>query len=112
MPPAVVTETSRERRLSKNILSAGDLNGLLTLIGPGSDLVPSESSLERVLYLAQGSVTASFSSANYILNADETLVVPAGRKLAIRNHGDAPAKLLVISLPSPRRVESPIVRLS
>jgi len=51
-------------RMSKNVLNAGELNGSLTLIGPGSSLEPETSSVERVIYVAQGVVTASFSAAN------------------------------------------------
>jgi quercetin dioxygenase-like cupin family protein len=99
-------------RMSKNILNAGELNGSLTLIGPGSELPASESAVERVIYVAQGTITASFSAANYILNVDETLVVPPSRTLAIRNSGETPAKVLVISLPAPRRAVPALVTLN
>jgi quercetin dioxygenase-like cupin family protein len=99
-------------RMSKSVLNAGELNGSLTLIGPGSSLEPETSSAERVIYVAQGVVTAAFNAANYILQTDETLVVPAGRSLEIRNSGSAPAKILVVSLPSRRRVETPLVVLN
>ena len=99
-------------RMSKNVLNAGELNGSLTLIGPGSSLEPETSSAERVIYVAQGVVTAAFNAANYILQTEETLVVPAGRSLEIRNSGSAPAKILVVSLPSRRRVETPLVVLN
>ena len=99
-------------RMSKNVLNAGELNGALTLIGPGSSLEPSESSLGRVIYVAQGVVTAPFNAANYILQTDETLVVPAGRSLEIRNSGEVPAKILVVSLPARRREQSPLVVLN
>lgn len=99
-------------RMSKNVLSAGELNGSLTLIGPGTELPENNSSVERVIYVAQGTITASFSAANYILNVDETLVVPASRTLAIRNSGDAPAKILILSLPAPRRLVPALVTLN
>jgi mannose-6-phosphate isomerase-like protein (cupin superfamily) len=98
--------------MSKNVLNAGELNGSLALVGPSSSLEPVTSSAERVLYVAQGTVTAAFSAANYILQTDETLHVPAGRSLEIRNTGDAPAKILVVSLPSRRRAENPLVVLN
>ncbi|WP_175414945.1 cupin domain-containing protein [Nibricoccus aquaticus] len=99
-------------RMSKNVLNAGELNGSLTLIGPGSELEPETSSVERVIYVAQGVITAAFSAANHILQTDDTLVVPAGRSLEIRNSGNAPAKVLVMSLPSRRRAETPLVVLN
>jgi quercetin dioxygenase-like cupin family protein len=105
-------DTNAKWRMSKNVLNAGELNGSLTLIGPGSELEPETSSAERVIYVAQGVITAAFSAANYILQTDETLVVPPGRSLELRNSGDAPAKILVVSLPSRRRAETPLVVLN
>jgi quercetin dioxygenase-like cupin family protein len=99
-------------RMSKSVLNAGELNGSLTLIGPDCELPASESPLERVIYVARGTVTASFSAANYILNVDETLVVPPSRALGIRNSGETPAKVLIISLPAPRRLVPALVTLN
>lgn len=96
-------------RMSKNVLQSGELNGSLALLGPGTSLEPAEAAVERILYVAQGVITASFSAANYILQTDHTLVVPAGRTLEIRNSGDLPAKVLVVSMPSRRRLEAPLV---
>lgn len=96
-------------RMSKNVLQSGELHGSLALLGPGSSLEPTESHVERVLYVAQGVVTASFSAANYILQTDHTLVVPSGRTLEIRNSGDIPAKILVVSMPARRRHDVPLV---
>lgn len=99
-------------RMSKNVLNAGELNGSLTLIGPGSELPESTSSVERVLYVAHGNVTATVGLANYILNADETLVIVPGRTLAIRNQGDVPAKILTLTLPSRRKAETSLTVLN
>jgi len=46
------------------------------------------------------------------LQTDETLVVPPSRSLEIRNSGNAPAKVFVVSLPSRRRAETPLVVLN
>ena len=96
--------------MSKNVLNAGELNGSLALLSPGAAIDPATSAAERVLYVAQGTVTAAFSAANYILQPDETLLIPAGRTLEVRNTGDSPARVLTISLPSRKR-ESALVTL-
>jgi mannose-6-phosphate isomerase-like protein (cupin superfamily) len=99
-------------RMAKNILNAGELNGSLTLLGPGSSTEEMESAVERVLYIAQGSVTATVGPANYMLNPDETLHIVPGRILTIRNHGDSPAKIFTLALPSRRREENPLMVLN
>lgn len=99
-------------RMAKNILNAGELHGSLTLLGPGSSTEELESSAERVLYIAHGSVTATVGPANYMLNADETLHIVPGRTLMLRNHGDTPAKIFTLTLPSRRRAEAPLVVLN
>jgi glyoxylate utilization-related uncharacterized protein len=99
-------------RMTKNVLNAGELSGSLTLLGPASSTEETESAVERVLYVAQGCVTATVGPANYMLSTDETLHIVPGRTLALRNHGDTPAKILTLSLPSRRRVESPLVVLN
>jgi mannose-6-phosphate isomerase-like protein (cupin superfamily) len=95
--------------ISKNILSSDELNGSLTIIGPGGETLEAESASDRVLYVAQGSVTATMALANYILNADETLQIPANRTLTLRNKGSVPAKVFSLTLPAPRRREEILV---
>jgi glyoxylate utilization-related uncharacterized protein len=96
-------------RMAKTILNVSELNGSLTLLGPGSVTEETESAVERVLYIAQGSITATVGPANYMLNVDETLHIIPGRALTIRNHGDSPAKIFTIALSSRRRAENPLV---
>lgn len=99
-------------RMAKNILNASELNGSLVLLGPGSATEETESAVERVLYIAQGSVTAMVGPANYMLKVDETLHIIPGRSLTIRNHSDSPAKIFTLALPSRRRAENTLVVLN
>jgi hypothetical protein len=97
-----------ELRFSKTVLSEGDLNGFVTLLGAGGETPADEVSVDRVVYVAQGAVTACTDLANTIVNTDQTFHVPENRSLTIRNHTDAPAKFLTLTLPAKRR-EEPVV---
>jgi quercetin dioxygenase-like cupin family protein len=98
-----------ELRFSKTVLSEGDLNGFVTLLGPGCETPADEAAVDRVLYVAQGAVTACTDLANTIVNTDQTFHVPENRSLTIRNHTDAPAKFLTLTLPAKRREEPVLV---
>lgn len=95
--------------ISKNVLSSGELNASVTIIGPGGETVELESAVGRVLFVAQGSVTATVGLANYILNPDETLHVPANRSLTLRNTGSAPARIFALNLPAARQPDPLLV---
>lgn len=96
-------------RMAKNVLNAGELQASLTLLGPGSSTEEESAQTERVLYVAQGSITAVVGPAHYMLTPDETLHLQPGRSLAIRNHGNSPAKLFILTLPSRRRRDDSLV---
>lgn len=95
--------------LSKNVLSSGELNASVTVLGPGGESEELESTVGRVLFVAQGSLTATVGLANYILNPDETLHVPENRSLALRNTGSVPAKVFTLNLPAARQREPLLV---
>jgi glyoxylate utilization-related uncharacterized protein len=95
--------------LTKNVLNEGDLAGFVTLLGPGCETPSEDSAVDRVLYVAQGAVTASTAIANTILNTDQTFHVPEGRSLVVRNHTEAPAKFLTLTLPAKRKEEPLLV---
>jgi mannose-6-phosphate isomerase-like protein (cupin superfamily) len=95
--------------MHKSVLENGELKGGLTLLGPGAATSVIESAFDRVVYVAQGTVTAIVGPANFMLSLDETLQVSAGKGLSLRNHGSAPAKVLVITLPARRREPSTVV---
>lgn len=99
---------SPEWSISKNVLSEGDLTGFVTLLGPGCETPAEASGVDRVLYVAQGTVTVCTEIANTILNTDQTFHVPEGRSLLVRNHTDAPAKFLTMTFPAKRK-EEPVV---
>ena len=94
--------------VTKNVLSEGDLSGSVTLLGPGRETPGEQSAVDRVVYVAQGAVTASTEIANTIINTDQTFHVPEGRTLVVRNHGEVPARFLTLTLPMKRR-EEPIL---
>jgi mannose-6-phosphate isomerase-like protein (cupin superfamily) len=100
--------TGNEWCATKNVLSEGDLTGTVTLLGPGAETPSEQTAVDRVLYVAQGSVTASTEIANTIINTDQTFHVPEGRALVVRNHGEVPARFFTLTLPMKRR-EAPIL---
>ena len=100
--------TGNEWCVTKNVLSEGDLSGSVTLLGPGCETPSEQTAVDRVLYVAQGAITAKTDIANTIVNTDQTFHVPEGRTLVVRNHGEVPARFLTVTLPMKRR-EEPIL---
>jgi mannose-6-phosphate isomerase-like protein (cupin superfamily) len=100
--------TGNEWCVTKNVLSEGDLSGSVTLLGPGCETPSEQTAVDRVLFVAQGAVTAKTDIANTIVNTDQTFHVPEGRTLVVRNHGEVPARFLTLTLPMKRR-EEPIL---
>jgi Cupin domain. len=98
--------------MSKNILTEGELSGALTLLGPGSSTEEQTSALARVVFVAHGNVTAAIGTANFILKADQALHVAPDRPLVVRNHGESPAKVFILSVPAPSRPKGNIVYLN
>ncbi len=98
--------------MSKNVLNEGEINGALTLLGPGSSTEEQTSSLARVLFVSHGNVTAAVQTAHFILKADQALHVAPHRPLVLRNHGETPAKVLIVTVPSPARSKGNLVFLN
>lgn len=92
--------------LTKPVLAAGELTGSLDLIGPRATKAETTTAVERVLYVAQGAVTAVVAATHYVLTVDQTLHVSAGRPLTLWNHGLAPAKIFTLALPAKRTEET------
>lgn len=91
--------------LSRKILNEGGVEGSLTLVGPGVETPPAERPAPQplVLFVSEGSVTVTIDPSNYILRKDEALHIPAGKTYTLRNPNEAPAKVLTMILPAPRR---------
>lgn len=95
--------------LSKNVLDEAGLLGDLHLLGPGAEkLHDAPAPGARLLFVASGPVTVVNGRTNHILQAEETLRLPAGAGFALRNSGPRPAKVLVIDLPPPPPARSPV----
>ena len=100
---------SNEWCISKSVLADGELNGSVIFLGPGCETSAEETAVDRVIYVAQGTVTTSTELANTILNTDQTLHVAEGRSLTVRNQGETPAKFFSLALPAKRREEPLLV---
>jgi mannose-6-phosphate isomerase-like protein (cupin superfamily) len=105
-------EPSATDAFTKTVLNAGELRGSITLLAAGAENLAAESAVERVLFIAQGSVVATVSDVKYVLAADEAFVVAPGRSYSVRNNGDSPAKIFTLALPSRPRSEPQLVVLS
>jgi len=97
--------------LSRKILTEGALEASLALIGPGVETpVPDKpASQNLVLFVSEGSLTATVGPSNFILRKDEALHVPAGKTHSLRNHTTAPAKVLTLATPVPRPAQPSLV---
>jgi glyoxylate utilization-related uncharacterized protein len=87
---------------AQNVLSEADLDGEVVLLGAGAERAYDAISRSRLLYIVAGSVTATLAPTNHMLTPDNTLVVAAKRTLTLRNHASEPAKVFLLTLPSPR----------
>lgn len=90
--------------LSRKILTEAGLDASLALIGPGVETpAPDKPAAQNlVLFVSEGSLTATVGASNFILRKDEALHVPAGKTHSLRNHTGAPAKVLTLATPAPR----------
>ncbi|MET0263488.1 MAG: cupin domain-containing protein [Rariglobus sp.] len=97
--------------LTRKILTESGVDAAITLIGPGVETPPSDHPAPRpiVLLVSEGAVTASVDRTHFILRKDEALHVAPGKIHTLRNHTDAPAKVVAITLPAPRRENPPLV---
>lgn len=97
--------------LAKSVLTSKSASATVHLLSPGAVLPETvgSGSTELVLYVAQGGLVATIGPGNFILNCDETLLVPANRPWSVRNTGPIPAKLFVLVLPAPRIEVAPVV---
>ncbi len=91
--------------LSRKVLSESGLDGTVILIGPGVETPPADLPLPQpiVLFVSDGDITARVGVSNYILAKDQALHIPEGKSYTLRNHTDAPAKVLTLAFPAPRR---------
>lgn len=88
--------------VAQTILAEAGLDGETILLGAGAERIGETVARQRLIYVVAGSITATLAPTNHILSADATLVVPAKRTLALRNHTDKPAKVPLLTLPAPR----------
>ncbi|CAM2848856.1 cupin domain-containing protein [Rariglobus hedericola] len=90
--------------LSRKILSESGLEAGLTLIGPGVETPASDQPATQnlILFVCEGSLTATVGLSNFILRKDEALHIATGKTHSVRNHTTAPSKLLTLTLPRPR----------
>jgi glyoxylate utilization-related uncharacterized protein len=89
---------------TKPVLSSKSASAAVHFLNPGAALPETSNAAELVLYVAQGELVATVGVANFILNCDETLLVPAGRAWSARNASQFATKLFALVLP-PRRAE-------
>ncbi|HEY9250468.1 MAG TPA: cupin domain-containing protein [Rariglobus sp.] len=93
--------------LSKPVLDEAGFVGELHLLAPGATRGTDRPAPgDTLLFVVSGSVTAGIGRSNYILDAETTLRIPAGRDHELRNPTGTLAKVLVITLP-PRAVHLP-----
>jgi mannose-6-phosphate isomerase-like protein (cupin superfamily) len=91
--------------ISKLVLNEAGLNGDLKLLAPGASYspeIPAEG--ETLIFVVAGSITAAIDKNNFVLQPETTLRIPAARRYEVRNPTEAPAKVLVLTLPPPRVV--------
>ena len=99
--------------LSKNVLDEAGLLGELHLLGPGAEkLHDAPAHGARLLFVASGPITVTSGRTNHILQTEDTLHLPAGAGIALRNSGPRPAKVLVINLPPPPPARGAAVELA
>lgn len=110
---AYTASSSETWLLSRNVLSEAGLEGTVTLLGPGVETPPPDrpSPHPVVLFISEGNVTVTVGPSNHILRQDSALHLPAGKTHTVRNHTEAPAKVLTLAVPAPRRDASTLVTL-
>lgn len=100
--------------MRKSVLSERGVDGALHQLGPGAEFTetPTDAARTRALFVANGQVTVALGPTHYIISAEEALHLPAESPASVRNSTPAPSKVLIITLPAPRAVPSPLVTLS
>jgi glyoxylate utilization-related uncharacterized protein len=93
--------------MSKSVLNESGLSGDLKLLAPGASYVPERPAPgETILFVGAGSITAAIEINNYVMQPETTLRIPPGRRYELRNPTDAPAKVLILTLPPSRPAPS------
>lgn len=93
LPPWVV---------GKNVSVAPDYDGDIVHLGPKAEIERPALPRPRVLYVVAGDVTARVGRTHHMLASDGTLLIDADKGITLVNHGDAPAKVFILTLPEPR----------
>lgn len=93
LPPWVV---------GKIVPVAPDYEGDILHLGPKAEIERPALPRPRVLYVVGGDVTARVGRTHHMLALDGTLLIEAEKSLVLVNHGDAPAKVFLLTLPEPR----------
>jgi mannose-6-phosphate isomerase-like protein (cupin superfamily) len=109
MNPQVITlEPTTTPTNSRTILSKNGFTCSLIVLDPGEETPPRENDQveEHVLYIVEGTATVRFEELNTILNKDESLLIPRGKRHVIAAHPETSAKLLRVDVP-PRQVVVP-----
>src|SRR5690606_39574569 len=86
----------------KPLASEAGLDGALLQLGPKAERAFAPTGRARAFYVAAWTVTVTVGASNIMLGEDGFLPVAADRKISVRNHGEAPAKVLALLLPEPR----------
>ena len=81
------------------------------MLAPGDETPPREIDppKEHLLYIVEGTATVRFEDLNTILNKDEALLIPKGKRHVIAAHPGAWAKLLRVDVPPREIVVPPII---
>lgn len=87
---------------TKSVISEAGIDGDLLQLGPKAERSFESVDRARALYVAAGAVTVQVGATHFMIKADTVLPIPADRAIAVRNHGDEPAKVLSLVLPAPR----------
>lgn len=97
--------------LSKTILTEGEIEGTLTVLGPGVETQAPDHPVahDTVLFVAEGTPTVIIGELNYVLRPEEAFVVQRGKTHRFHNESPAPARVFAVSLPAPRPAEPAIV---
>ena len=96
---------------SKTILSKNGFTCSLIMLAPGDETPPRQTDQveEHLLYIVEGTATVRFEDLNTILNKDEALLIPQGKRHVIAAHPGAWAKLLRVDVPPREIVVPPII---
>ena len=89
--PLITLEPTKTLINSKTILSKNGFTCSLLTLAPGDETPPRETDQveEHILYIVEGTATVRFEDLNTILNKDEALLIPPGKRHVIAAHPGA-----------------------